>query len=73
MLGVAEEVSGSTNCPPKQTWWWYDECNRAVYEKRRLYGIWHESQDTKGKEKVPGTLNDKDIGVENEDVVVENA
>ena len=52
LLGVAEEVCGSTKGPPrhKESWWWDEECSRAVVEKRRLYGIWQKTEKEKGEE-----------------------
>src|SRR6476469_6413690 len=40
MLKAAEEVCGMTKGPPrhKETWWWNEECDRVVKEKRRLFG-----------------------------------
>ena len=53
LLGVAEEVCGSTRGPPrhKESWWWNDECSKAVEEKRRLFGIWQESKNENDEEK----------------------
>src|SRR6478609_3346170 len=40
MLKAAEEVCGMTKGPPrhKETWWWNEDCDRVVKEKRRLFG-----------------------------------
>jgi hypothetical protein len=48
LLGVAEEVCGSTKGPPrhKESWWWDEECSRAVVEKRRL---WYMAEDRERK------------------------
>ena len=39
--------------PPKhkESWWWDDECSKAVDEKRRLYGIWQDSKNGNDEEK----------------------
>ena len=42
MTGAADRVCGWTKGPPRHeaTWWWNDEVDRAIKEKRRLFGIW---------------------------------
>lgn len=53
LLGAAEEVCGRTKGPPRhnESWWWDDECSRAVNEKRKLYGIWQKSRNEEDEEK----------------------
>ena len=53
LLDAAEEVCGRTKGPPRhnESWWWDDECSRAVNEKRKLYGIWQKSKNEEHEEK----------------------
>ena len=51
------DICGSTKGPlrHKESWWWDDECSKAVDEKRRLYGIWQESKNGNDEEKARKT------------------
>jgi hypothetical protein len=43
---VADEVCGRTKGPARheKTWWWNEEIEKVVKEKRRLYGIWYKTR-----------------------------
>ena len=43
-LKAADEVCGRTKGPPRhrETWWWNEECDRVVREKRNLYRDLHK-------------------------------
>ena len=47
LLGAADAVCGWTRGPPKkvETWWWNDEVDAAVAEKKRLLQVWKNGGD----------------------------
>ena len=53
LTDVAKEVCGQSKGPPrhKETWWWNDECAKAVVEKKRLYDVMQQSERGKNREK----------------------
>jgi hypothetical protein len=46
LLGAADEVCGRTKGRPRhqESWWWNDECAKAVAEKKRLFILKEESR-----------------------------
>jgi hypothetical protein len=46
LLKTTEEICGITKGPPrhKETWWWNDDVEKAVVEKKRCYRVWHETK-----------------------------
>jgi hypothetical protein len=45
-LQAAEQVCGWSKGPTRhsESWWWNDEVEKAVEEKKRCYKIWHKSK-----------------------------
>jgi hypothetical protein len=53
LLDTAKEVCGESKGPSrhKETWWWNDECNQVVEEKRKLFVVMKESEKGEDRQK----------------------
>ena len=51
-MKAAEVVCGRTKGAPRHrdTWWWCDEVDKAVEEKRRQFAIWRRTREATDKE-----------------------
>ncbi|MBJ5103592.1 hypothetical protein JGF61_23575, partial [Salmonella enterica subsp. enterica serovar Agona] len=49
---AAGEVCGWTKGAPRHrvTWWWNDNVEKAIEEKRRCFKVWHKSKDENDRE-----------------------
>ena len=53
LIDMAKEVCGVSKGPPrhKETWWWNDECDKIVKEKKKLFDAMKQSENGKDRTK----------------------